>query len=148
MALSLRIPTPAAPRRTHLFAAALMWSTVGLALMAVGARWTVGSGSSFAAPALFAAAAVGLVKARYVLGRTARRIVKRIDERGDGRCLGGFLSWKSWLLVGAMVGLGRLLRMSPLPLLLRGAIYFAIGAALLAASRGIWEAWGRTPRSV
>lgn len=122
-----------------------MWTSVGLALMVAGGHWILDSHSPLAVPIWIAAAAAGLVKARLLLAKSARRIVERIKIRGDGRCLGGFLSWKSWVLVLLMIGLGRLLRASPLPLLARGGIYFAIGAALAAASRPIWQSWRRGP---
>jgi hypothetical protein len=132
------IPVPAASRSTHLLAAALMWSLVGLGLLIAGILWILRSGSPWAPPMIVLAGLLGWFKARFVLSRTAERTVRRIEERGDGRCLGGFLSWKSWLLVAGMMLLGRFLRHSSLPLLWRGLIYAAIGAALFLASRRIW----------
>ena len=138
-----RVPKPAASSRAHLFAAALMWSAAGGALLSVGALWVLTAPARTAAPYLLLALSAGLAKARFLLDGSARRIVRRIEERGDGRCLGGFLSWRSWLLVAAMMVLGRLLRSSPLPVPLRGAIYAAIGTALLAASARVWAGWRR-----
>lgn len=137
------MPKPAASSAAHLLAAASLWTAAGAGLLTAGALWAFEAPPRAAAPYLIAAVAAGLVKARFVLDRVARRIVHRIVERGDGRCLGGFLSWRSWLLVAAMMILGRLLRESPLPVPLRGAIYAAIGAALLAASVRVWTGWRR-----
>jgi len=117
-----------------------MWTLAGLGVCAAGTIWMAQSHSRWFTPIALLAIAAGAMKARFVLDRTAGHIIRRIEERGDGRCLGGFLSWKGWCLVAAMMILGRLLRMSPLPLLPRGAIYLAIGAALLFASRRVWEA--------
>ena len=128
-----------ASRRTHLLAAAGMWSLVGLALIAVGARWTCELHSGAAALLLLLAAVVGWLKARFVLYSTASRVCQRIQLRGDGRFLGGFLSWPAWCLVLGMIVLGRLLRASPLPVPWRGTIYCAIGTALFLASLRIWE---------
>jgi hypothetical protein len=133
--------TPTAPARAQILIAALMWTLAGACLCIAGAVWALGAHWRHAIAALAIAAIVGALKARFFLDKTARRIVRRIAERGDGRCVGGFLSWRSWLLVAAMVLLGRLLRMSPLPVAWRGAIYFAIGAALMIASRAAWSAW-------
>jgi hypothetical protein len=113
-----------------------------------GARWVAEAGSSGRILTIGAAILVGWLKARYVLDRAALRIVARIESRGDGRCLGGFLSWRSWMLVAAMIGLGRALRSSPLPLRLRGALYLAIGVGLAVASRRIWAAWRRDRRAL
>jgi hypothetical protein len=109
----------------------------------MGSHWILSSHSALAIPFLAASILAGWAKARFVLERTAMRTLDRIESRGDGRCLGGFLSWKSWLLVASMILLGRLLRSSPLPVLYRGMIYAAIGGALLIASRLLWAGWRR-----
>jgi hypothetical protein len=88
-----------------------------------------------------AAALAGALKARFVLKRAAERIVRRIQARGDGRCLGGFVSVRSWLLVAGMMGAGYLLRHGLLPHNVVGLIYVAVGTALLLASAVIWRAW-------
>lgn len=124
--------------------ASLMWSLAGLGLCIAGTIWMAQSRSSWVVPIALVAIAAGIMKARLVLDRTAGAIIRRIDGRGDGRCLGGFLSWRGWCLVAAMVILGRLLKMSPLPLLPRGAIYLAIGTALLVASRCAWAVFRNT----
>jgi hypothetical protein len=133
------IPVPRASRRTHLRAAAALWTAVGGTLFLVGTIWMSRAGAGRAVPATGAALLVGWIKNRYVLCRSADRIARRIEERGDGRCLGGFLSWKSWLLVLAMMLLGRLLRASHPPLLYLGLIYAAIGTGLVLAGVSIWR---------
>jgi hypothetical protein len=124
----------------------MMWSLAGLGLCTAGTIWMAQSHSRWFAPIALGAIAAGVLKGRLILDRTAERIIHRITERGDGRCLGGFLSWKGWCLVAMMMLLGRILRKSPLPLLPRGAIYLAIGAALLFASRRVWEAFRHAGR--
>ena len=85
---------------------------------------------------------LGLFKGKFVLTKSASRNVHRIRCRPEERyCLGGFMTWKAWLLVAGMIMLGRLLRMSPLPPLLVWGIYSAIGAALLMGSLHLWKAW-------
>jgi hypothetical protein len=88
-----------------------------------------------------AAVALGLIKARFVLDRTAIRMIERIRARGDGRCIGGFQSLRSWVFVLLMVAAGRLLRGSPLPRIVAGLLYLAVGTALLLATRRLWHAW-------
>jgi hypothetical protein len=133
-----RVPVPVASRTTHLLAAGIMWALVGLVVFVTGTIWIVRSGSPWALPVLALSGFLGYLKSRFILRRTAERTVRRIEERGDDRCLGGFLSWKSWLLVLAMMLLGRWLRKSPLPILWRGLIYAAIGVALSLSSLRIW----------
>jgi len=131
---------PRASSRVQLLLAAAMWFVVGAALLTAGARWTLaafGGGAGVAVLALGLGA--GLLKGRFVLDRAAGKIADRIAARGDGRCLGGFLSLRSWLLVALMSGAGRLLRGGLLPHAVVGPLYAAIGAALLFSSRIPWR---------
>ena len=130
---------PAASRRTHLMCAAMMWSIVGATLLVFGASWTLGSASAFSPVLLLMAAVIGVVKARLILRRSAHRISRRILHRGDGKCLGGFLSWRLWILVALMASTGRSLRMTLIPVSVVGVVYTSIGVALVAASRSIWR---------
>jgi len=129
---------PAAPARVHLLAAALLWTGVGVGLGTAGAVWTFGAAGAWGWALVPAALVVGLLKARVALEPTARRSAARIRARGDGRCLGGFLSWRTWLFVAAMMALGAGLRRSPLPRGVLGFVYVAVGAALLWGSRVFW----------
>jgi hypothetical protein len=138
---------PAAAAHVHLFLAGLMWTVVGATLAAVGGRWLWRSVAD-AAPWLAAlAVAVGALKARFVLDGAAHRIVGRISQRGDGRCIGGFLSVSSWTLVVVMVIAGRLVRGSHVARSLLGVIYIAVGAGLLISSRVAWRAWRESRRA-
>jgi hypothetical protein len=129
--------TPAASRRTHLLLAACMWSAVGLMLLFFGTRWLVDQ--AWELVLLPVALAAGAAKSHFVLDRAARRNVERILGRGDGRCVFGFLSLKSWALVAVMMVAGRLLRGSHLSRTLLGLLYAAIGTALLLSSRHVWR---------
>ncbi len=138
---------PAGAVRAHLLLAGLMWTVVGAALVAFGGRW-LWQLPTPAAPWLAALAVViGTFKARFVLDRAARTIVDRIQERGDGRCLGGFLSVRSWALVAAMAAGGRFLRGSHVARGLMGVLYVAVGTALLLSSRVAWRAWRHSRRA-
>lgn len=140
----LRLTTPAAPMRIHLIAASGLWSVTGLGLLLAGLFWIQRSEGPVAIPALGVGLGVGWVKSRFVLDRAARRIAGRIESRGDGRCLGGVLSWRSWgLVLGFSLG-GRLLRASPLPTSVLGAIYCAVGVGLFVSSLRIWMRWWRS----
>jgi len=137
---------PAAAARVHLMLAWLMWAVVGTVLVAFGSRWLWQSPTP-AKPLLTGLAlAIGVFKARFVLDRVAMKIVNRIRERGDGRCLGGFLSVRSWTFVVAMAGGGRILRGSNVARGLLGVLYIAVGTALLLSSRVAWRAWLQSRR--
>jgi hypothetical protein len=138
---------PAASVPAHLLLAWLMWAVVGTALAIFGARW-LWFALPKAAPWLAAGAvAVGVVKSRLVLDRAARKVVGRISARGDGRCLGGFLSVQTWGLVLLMMAAGRLLR-GTLAGSIIGPLYIAVGTALLLSSRVSWRAWRESRRGL
>ncbi len=130
---------PAAPASAHLLAAAIMWSVVGIALGVrgllnfdfsswIGIAWVAG------------AVVIGGLKGQFILKKSACRAIKRIVERGDDKCLGGFMSAKSWLLIASMIIMGKLLRASPLPHNLVWSVYVAVGTALAVSSRFFWQA--------
>jgi hypothetical protein len=120
-----------------------MWSAVGAVLSVVGVHWLLAAGWLMLVVLLAAAAVAGVLKARYVLLRTADKTVERIRTRGDGRCLGGFLSVRSWMFVASMMALGWVLRTSSTPRIVLGCIYVAVGVALIAASFRLWRACSR-----
>ena len=136
---------PAAKVSTQLMLAWLMWATVGTALALLGARWLWHALPVVAPWVAAAAVAVGLVKSRLVLDGAARRVVGRIQDRGDGRCLGGFLSVRTWGLVFLMMAFGRLLR-GTLAGPVIGLLYIAVGTALFLSSRVSWQAWRESRR--
>ncbi|MGM0574275.1 MAG: hypothetical protein ACQEXJ_00890 [Myxococcota bacterium] len=130
---------PAARARTHMMAAALTWTAVAAGLGAAGARWALGASTGGAALALAAGLVLGGLKGHFVIRRVARRLRDRILDRGDGKCVGGFFPWRSWLLVGGMMGLGLVLRLSPIPRPVLGAVYVGLGAALAMGSVVYWR---------
>jgi len=133
--------TPAVAMRTRLAAAAALWTTVGSVLALVGVRWVLTARSPVAVQilVLVTAVVIGLIKSRIVFRRTAARITARLLRQGNSRCLGGFLSWKSWLTVAAMAILGRFLRTLGIPYLWIGLVYSAVGVGLALTSIDIWR---------
>jgi hypothetical protein len=131
---------PAAGVRAHLVAAAGLWSVVGLGLAAAGLVWCSRVALPWSLVLAAAGLAAGLVKGRFVIRRVAEKNAARIIARGDGHCLGGFLSVKTWLLVAAMMVSGMALRRSAVPRPVLGVVYSAVGTALLAGSIILWRA--------
>jgi len=134
---------PAASARAHLLLAAAMWTVVGSGLLYFGVQWVITADIRHTTVVLLAAATLGVLKGRFILERAATRTIERIRTRGDGCCLGGFLSPTTWGLVVFMMIAGRMLRSGILPMPYTGAIYAAIGLALLLTSRKLWAAWSR-----
>jgi hypothetical protein len=88
---------------------------------------------------------LGTAKTFFILDRVALKNVHRIKEFEAKVCIGSVYSWKTWILVAAMIVLGRFLRTTVLPGEIVGLIYTAVGWALMLASRLMWREWKRTP---
>lgn len=130
---------------TQLMLAWLMWLVVGAGLACVGALWVLEGPQGIASCIAAAALVIGVVKSRLVLDRAARAVIERIRIRGDGRCLGGFLSLRTWGFVALMMVGGRVLR-GTLAHEIVGPLYIAVGSALILSSRLTWRAWRETRR--
>lgn len=129
---------PAAQVKTRIFVAALLWSGIGGMLLTRGVLAVAGSGRE---GWLVAALVLGAIKSRLVLDRLVRRNMARLARLDGARCLGGVYSVKTWLMVAGMIGLGRALRLSPLPLWITGLVYVTVGWGLFWSSRVGWVAW-------
>lgn len=142
------IQSPGTARaRTHLLAAALLWTVVGLGLTAAGFAWSFGSALPWSLLLAVAGVAAGVVKGRLVIRKMADWNTARIIARGDGRCLGGFLAPKTWLLVAAMMASGIILRRSGVPRAVLGVLYTAVGSALLIGGLQLWKARREIPET-
>ena len=134
---------PAASARLHLLLAALMWTVVGALLLFFGGRWVLAEQLAYGWLLLAMAAGGGLLKAHFVLEPAAGRTIERIRSRGDGQCIGGFLSVRSWVFVVLMAAAGRYLRGELAPRIVVGLLYTGVGVGLLLAVRRLWHAWYR-----
>ena len=128
--------TPRAGARVQLFSAAAMWAVGASILLIRGVGFLH---DNWFAALLALAAAIGVIKSRYLLDRVARKAVLRIHERGRA-CYFGFFSWKSWLFVIVMMGGGILLRRSGLPKDVLAVLYVGVGTGLALADRIFWQA--------
>ncbi|NOQ45695.1 MAG: hypothetical protein GQ559_03335 [Desulfobulbaceae bacterium] len=129
---------PGVNSSVHLFAAALLWTTIGTLLLVLGVRW-IGPGSAgwFVILGLIA----GTLKSLFILDKTARRSVQRIVELQDGTCIGAVYSWKTWMLVFLMMTFGITMRKLSDPGMVIGVLYVAVGWALFFSSRHAWRQW-------
>ena len=126
---------PNASLKTRIFLAALLWSCIGLMLIGRGGMAIAGTGNEWL---ILVALLLGFGKSWAILDRVAVKNMVRIFEKGEYSCLGGVYSWKTWALVAVMIISGKLLRSSPLPVWLVGALYVAVGWSLFWSSRKVW----------
>jgi hypothetical protein len=138
---------PVAPVRVHVFLVTLMWTIVGLFLFIRGTRNMMSLPGPVNPWWLVVAVFIGVLKGRLIFDKTAERVISRILSRKADRCLGGFLSLKSWGMILFMVFLGMSLRVSPLPGILVWGVYVAVGAGLFFSSRLFWMEWISQGRS-
>jgi len=129
---------PRASARTQLLMAMAVWFSAALILGGRGVYWVPLEMKWL--PWVVMAAALGWLKARFLLEPVARRIVARILERGRDRCAGGFFAWQSWLMVLTMVAAGHALRLTAISRPILGLVYILISVALIIAIRVYWQA--------
>ena len=129
---------PRATARVQLVLAAVVW-LVGASIL--GVRGVVYlSLSHWAFWLLALGLVIGILKGHLVLDRVARKAIIRIRLRGRERCLFGFFSWQSWLLIACMMGGGIALRNSGAPPAFLGVLYMAVATALLYGDVTYWRA--------
>ena len=141
--------TPRAGIRAQLIAAAVLWGVGTSILLVRGVLYMFAQeeldrfGYGVALIGLVAVA-IGLVKARLILIRYAKKAARRIRTRGHA-CFFGFFAPSSWLFIIVMMGGGMMLRRTPLVdfwwgRTFLGILYVAVGTALLIADVVFWRA--------
>jgi hypothetical protein len=127
---------PSVEKRWLQLAAGLMWSGVGIMLVAFAGRWL--KLLSWTTLALILLGGLALGTAIYFLGfsKLARKNIHRIDAIEKVRvCIFAFQEWKTYPLVLFMIGLGIYLRVySPFPKPLLAIMYLGLGFSLFASS--------------
>ena len=82
-----------------------------------------------------AAALIGYVKGRFILGKSARKGVERILTYSEPMPITSLYSPKYFILLGAMIALGVSIKYMGIPNDIRGFIDVAIGIALLTGAQ-------------
>jgi hypothetical protein len=127
---------PAAKRETLVLVAGIVWSLVGLALIAVAVVWMLDSPRSAALPVPIGIVG-GYVVYRFGFSGLVRRNLVRIYAQAphkDKVCVFAFQNVRSYFIVIIMMAMGYGLRHSGLPKVYLAAIYFAIGFTLVLSS--------------
>lgn len=134
---------PGVSRKTLLLLSALFWSVIGVLLLYKGGKKiiTLGEGYGMQVFILIVSLGTGSIKSYFILDRSAKRAMNRILQFKDGTCLGAVYSFKTWILVFSMMGLGIFLRNSSISVTLLCFIYITIGWSLLFSSRFAWKVW-------
>ncbi|MCX6832842.1 MAG: hypothetical protein NT028_12065 [candidate division Zixibacteria bacterium] len=127
---------PAARRETLVLVAGIVWSLVGLALVAVAAIWLTQGDSSAVLPACGGAVG-GYFIYRFAFSHLARKNLARIYAQSPQKskvCVFAFQNTRSYLLVIIMMTMGYGLRHSGIPKIHLAPFYIAVGVALMLSS--------------
>jgi len=138
MGKGLRRFKPGVAPKVHLVCAASLWTVVGVLLFYRGVVYLADADMLWLAlPGII----LGSLKSRIILDRSARKGVERIKRFADNTCIGAVYSWKTWMLVLAMMSMGFWLRNRSVFAPAIGTICIAVGWSLLFSSRHAWSAW-------
>jgi hypothetical protein len=125
---------PAVNKRVLLFLAGFMWLGVGTLMLFLSYSWL----NAFQDRSSFIFAGIGVIAALVVHHFGFLKIVDknlgRILPIEGTRCAFSFITWKSYIMIAAMVSLGALLRHSPIPRPYLAILYIGIGLALFLSS--------------
>ncbi len=126
-----------------LMLAGLMWSGVGTLLCRRAYTWLTGINGYRAIFFDLLSVAMAIAVYRFGFSRIAARNINRLCLLTERTCVFAFQTWKGYLIIGSMIGLGYVLRSSTFPKQYLAIVYIAIGGALFLSSfsyyRLVWE---------
>jgi hypothetical protein len=125
---------PAVSKYGLMAMAGLLWTTVGLGLCRLGYKWVSLLPGTRAMSCGGAGIFLALVAYRFSFCKIAVKNIARLCRLPDKGCLFAFQAWRSYLIIGLMIGLGLVLRHSQIPKIYLAIVYFAVGGALILAS--------------
>jgi hypothetical protein len=127
---------PAVDKKWLNLAAGLMWSGVGVMLIAISTRWLHLDNLLTILELVLAGLALGTVIYLFGFSKVARKNIRRIATMpAERNCIFAFQEWKTYPLVIFMIFLGIYLRVySPFPKPLLAITYIGIGSSLFTSS--------------
>lgn len=121
-------------KRITILLSGLFWLVGGFFLMRKGLFLTVHAGEQVSLIFVAAALIVGYLKGKFVLAKTARRMLQHILTLPTPLPWRRIYPFSYFLLIAAMFGMAALLNILPIPPQFRGFIDIAIGSALINGS--------------
>jgi len=113
----------------------IMWSGVGIFLIQLTFHWFFGFSNYEITLIVLAGLILGCAIAYFGFSGIANKNIYRINQYEDKVCIWAFQKWQSYFLIALMMGLGLLMRNTPLiPKYILSPIYIGIGLALFVAS--------------
>lgn len=120
-------------RQFWIFLSGFVWFVAGVLLLYKGIHFIASAqiAEQTATWLMMAALVVGFLKGRFVLSKTVKRVVTRIQSLPLPIRFWNAYAPSYWILIGSMVLLGMSFKWLPLPLQYRGMVDVAIGSALV-----------------
>lgn len=125
---------PAVDKRFLVALSGLMWSGVGTMLCTLAVRWLL---PSAARPGIWfgtTGIVLSLMVHHFGFLKLVDRNIERILAKKGKVCIFGFQPWKSYFMIGLMIGMGTVLRHSSLPRQYLAIVYIGMGGAMLLSS--------------
>ncbi len=133
-------------QQQHLWIAASIWTIVGAGLLTMGGVFWfhfpyLGDLDAEHIAIGSAALSVGLLKGKFVLDKTASRVIENtinLQEPNPFKSIFQMFGGKTIALIASMMGVGVILRAAGVSFEIRGLIYLAVGTGLLWSCRQYW----------
>lgn len=126
--------TPAVDGPVLLFIGGFVWVCVGVVLLTFSYHWLESFQGGSRLPFVIAGLVLGLVVHHFGFLRIVDKNLGRLLPADQKKCVFSFMPWKSYLTVGIMVGMGGVLRHSPVPKQYLSVLYIGIGSGLILSS--------------
>ena len=132
---------PAVDKSILIFLSGILWVAVASMLLAFAVGWLrvgpMAQTSVLATTGIIAA----LIIHHFGFLRVVDKNLGRIVPGDEKRCIFAFQSWRSYLIIVSMMGMGFVLRNSSLPKPYLAVLYIAIGSALILSSVRYLRVW-------
>jgi hypothetical protein len=125
---------PAVGKHVLVLLSGILWIAVGVMLLRFAYHWLMQKGGNGAMVLAAVGFAASLVIHHFGFLRVVDKNLGRILPMRGKTCVFAFQSWKSYLLILVMVGMGIGLRHSPIPKPYLAILYIGIGMALILSS--------------
>ncbi len=125
---------PSVRRHWLVFAAGVVWLTVGCGLTSAACFWLYSSQWPLSLVLGALSLALGLIVYSFGFSRIVSKNLERIGGKPERVCLFAFQGWRSYFLILAMMLMGFTLRRLPVPKEFVAMIYFTMGSALIRGS--------------
>jgi hypothetical protein len=125
---------PSAPKGLLIFISGIMWMGVGVMLCTMATLWLKRYIGNFTLVFVSSGIAGALIVHHFGFLKLVNKNLERIKLLADKPCIFSFISWKSYLIIFAMVTMGITLRHSSVPKQYLSVVYICMGGALFLSS--------------